>query len=234
MARSKKKTQAKSRSSKAKRPAKARKVVKKASAKRAAARKPAKKSSGKKATAKKATAKRPAKKVAAKQVVEKKVAAKKPAGKPGTRKPGAGLSGRNAEVLSRAHARAEAEGLLARLPPPVVPIFNILRNLVREAAPEAVERIEGNAPAYFAGGMFARIEPRDRDVLLRFIKGTKLPSGMLLDEQGDDGTVALTSLDSVRASVLRTLVREAVMMNLDKAPKPDAPKMPVKAGQALA
>jgi len=161
-------------------------------------------------------AKRPAKsgktkKAAPRKAPAKKVAARKPTrGKAG--KPSAGSRLRAA--LGRANARAEVEGLLARLPPPVAPIVKTLRKLVLEVAPEAVERIEGSAPAYFAGGMFAKIEPHERDVMLKFVLGSKLPSNAFLEK---DGSVTLSNLDSVRESVLRTLVREAVMLNLGKA-----------------
>lgn len=200
---SKKKTQAKSRS----------KVKRAAKGAKKSARKPAPKSA-RKAAPKKLAKKSAPKKVAAKKPAPKRVAAKKPAPK----KAGGALSQKNAAVLSRANARAELEGLLGRLPPPVAPIVKTLRKLVLEAAPEAVERVEGGEAAYFAGGMFARIEPHERDVLIKFIKGAQLPSGAVLKTDGKSGTVTLSSLDSVRASVLRTLVREAVMLNLDKSP----------------
>lgn len=210
---SKKKTQAKSRSQKVKRAAKGAKKT---------ARKPAPKSARKSAPKKAAPKK--AKKAAPKKVAARKPAPKKPAPKkaaakkPASKKAGGALSRKDAAVLSRANARAELEGLLGRLPPPVAPIVKTLRKLVLEAAPEAVERVEGGEAAYFAGGMFARIEPHERDVLIKFIKGAQLPSGAVLETDGKSGTVTLSSLDSVRASVLRTLVREAVMLNLDKSP----------------
>lgn len=208
MARSKKKTQAKSRSQKVKRAAKGAKK---------AARRPAPKVA-KKAT-KKATKKAaPKKKVAAKKPVAKKVAAKQAAAKKPAKKPAAKLSPKNSAVLNRASARAEVEGLINRLPPPVAPIVKTLRKLVLESAPEAVERVEGGEASYFAGGMFARIEPHERDVLIKFMKGSKLPSNAVLKPDGDAGTVTLTSLDTVRESVLRTLVREAVLLNLEKSP----------------
>lgn len=204
---SKKKTQAKSRS-KVKRAAKG--------AKKAAPKKVAKKAAPKK-LARKAAPKKVAKKAGPKKVAAKKPAPKKPAAKKPGKNTGA-LSNKNAAVLSRANARAEVEGLLNRLPPPVAPIVKTLRKLVLEAAPEAVERVEGGEAAYFAGGMFARIEPHERDVLIKFMKGAQLPSNAVLKTDGKSGTVTLSSLDSVRASVLRTLVREAVMLNLDKSP----------------
>jgi hypothetical protein len=188
-----------------------------------------------KAKAKARPAKRPTEARRGKALAKKRPANKaatKPANK---RAPKAGLSGKNAAVFKRAAARAEVEGLLSRLPPPVAPIVKTLRQLVLEAAPEAVERIEDGVPSYFAGGMFARIEPHERDVLIKFIRGAELPSSAVLQTDGQVGTATLSSIDAVRASVLRTLVREAVLLNLSKSPvKPDAPLMPAAEGQALA
>lgn len=158
------------------------------------------KGKAKKAALKKKPARAVAKKAKPAKKVAKKVAARKGPSK-------------LVSAINRANARAEVEGLLARLPPPVAPIVKTLRKLVLEVAPEAVERVEGNAPAYFAGGMFARIEPHERDVLVKFVFGKELPSSAVLKS---DGSVTLSSLDSVRESVLRTLVREAVMLNLGK------------------
>lgn len=189
-------------------------AMKKAPASKAKARGSAKKAAVKRASlARKAAG--PKKKAAAAKP-KKKVAAAKPKA---TRAPvKRGLSAKNAEVLSRASARVEVEGLLSRLPPPVAPIMKTLRELVLEAAPEAVERLEGDTASYFAGGMFASIKPMEREVLLNFVKGARLPSSIVLKRKGGAAAVALSSIDSVRASVLRTLVREAVMLNLEKSP----------------
>ena len=118
-------------------------------------------------------------------------------------------------AVGRALAQADVEGLMNRLPPPVQPVVKTLRKLVLEAAPEASEMLEDGSPAYFANGVFARIEPREREVLVRFLKGDQLPSASELT--GD--AITLTSVAELKDSVLRKLVREAVMLNLSM-PKP--------------
>jgi hypothetical protein len=90
-----------------------------------------------------------------------------------------------------------------------------LRSLFLESAPEATELIENSAPAYFAHGVFARIEAQDRAVLVRFLRGNELPSSSELAAEGDTGTLLVSSVEDLKAEVLRKLVREAVMINLN-------------------
>lgn len=122
------------------------------------------------------------------------------------------------EATNRALAQAEVEGLLRRLPPPVQPVVKTLRRLMLDAAPEATERLEDGAPAYFANGVFARIEPKEREVLVKFMRGGQLPSAAELPADGDSRVVSLSSLAELKESVLRKLVREAVMLNLSPPP----------------
>jgi hypothetical protein len=122
------------------------------------------------------------------------------------------------EATNRALAQAEVEGLLRRLPPPVQPVVKTLRRLMLDAAPEATERLEDGAPAYFANGVFARIEPKEREVLVKFMHGGQLPSAAGLPGEGDSRVVSLASLEELKESVLRKLVREAVMLNLSPPP----------------
>jgi hypothetical protein len=181
------------------------------------------------AKAKKAVARKPApkKKVAPKKPAPKKVAV--PPKKPAPAKKVVAAAKRTAPSkktapvqlqllspeVSRALAQADVEGLVSRLPPPLQPTVNAIRKLVLEAAPEASEKLDDGAPAYFANGVFARIEPAERSVLVRFLKGGQLPSASEL--QGD--TVSLTSVDDVKHAVLQKLVREAVLLNLSPAPQ---------------
>jgi hypothetical protein len=109
----------------------------------------------------------------------------------------------------------EIEGYVRSLPPPIVPIVNRLRQLVRDAAPEARELLDPNGPAYDSNGLFARIEAGDRQVMLTFLKGAQLDAdeGTLL---GDGATRVLTvdSLEGLKESVLQALVRQAVLLNV--------------------
>jgi hypothetical protein len=211
IARSKKKAKSSSKA-KSKKPALKKKVVAKA--------KPAKKVVKAKKPAP-APKKKPVAKKAAPKPAPKKVAApaKKPAPPP-AKKPAAKvipIPVKKVPVqvpmfpeVDRALAQAAVEGLISRLPPPVQPVVNTLRRLVLEAAPEAQEQLDDGAPAYFANGVFARIEPTERVVLVRFLKGEQLPSSGEL--QGD--SLSLSAIDELKESVLRKLVREAVMLNM--------------------
>lgn len=155
---------------------------------------------------KKAVAKKPApKKVAARKPAPKKIAAKKTAPK----KPAAAkLHPRVQSAL----AQVTVEGFVTRLPPPVQPIVNALRSILRDAAPEAQELLDDGTPAYFANGIFARIVPEERRVLVRFLKANELPSG----SSAPGGEFELTDAEELRESVLRQLVREAVLLNLSE------------------
>lgn len=115
-----------------------------------------------------------------------------------------------APAVDRALAQADVEGLISRLPPPVQPVVKTLRRLVLEAAPEASELLDDGSPAYFANGVFARIIPSERQVLVKFLRGDDLPSASELS----DGALTLTSVEELKETVLRKLVREAVMLNL--------------------
>ena len=117
-------------------------------------------------------------------------------------------------AVDRALAQADVEGLISRLPPPVQPVVKTLRRLVLEAAPEASELLDDGSPAYFANGVFARIIPSEREVLVKFLRGDDLPSASELS----DGAISLTSVEELKETVLRKLVREAVMLNLSMPP----------------
>lgn len=176
--------------------------------------------------ARRKVAAKPKKKVVAKKVVGKKkpVAAKKvappkkkkaaPAPAPAKKKPVAAKPAALHPTVKSALEKADIEGLINRLPNPVQHVVKSLRALVLENAPEASEALEDGAPSYFANGLFARIVPEERAVLVRFLKAGQLPSANEL--QGD--TFAITELDEMKQNVLRRLVREAVLENLRTVP----------------
>ncbi len=198
-ARSKKKAKSGSKT-KSKTALKKKPAIKARSAKAVKAKKPA---------PKKKPTRAPAKKVAVK-AAPKKVAAKKPAPKATPISPRKPL----APAVDRALMQADVEGLISRLPPPVQPVVKTLRRLVLEAAPEASELLDDGSPAYFANGVFARIVPSERVVLVKFLRGGHLPSANELTGDGETRTLSLSSLEELKETVLRKLVREAVMLNL--------------------
>lgn len=117
-------------------------------------------------------------------------------------------------ALDRALEAGEVKGFLARLPRPLQPMVTRLRAILLDSAPEALEFLEHERPSYFARGVFARIEPREREVLVRFLRGGSLPSSSELGGIGDERILKLSSLDELRTDVLQRLVREAVAFNL--------------------
>ncbi len=181
--------------------------------KKAPAKKPAPKKSsvtgnkGKKVVARPAKKAAPKKKAAAKKPAPtKKVVAKKAVAKKRTQRtiPSA--------ALDRAMAAAQVQGVMSRLSPPLQPLVARLRMLFLESAPEAFELLQQESPAYYAQGVFARIEPKDREVLVRFLRGSMLPSGDDLSGSGEDRVVAV-SADELKTDLLQKLVREAVALN---------------------
>jgi hypothetical protein len=117
-------------------------------------------------------------------------------------------------ALDRALEAAEVKGYLARLPTPLQPMVTRLRAILLDSAPEALEFLEHERPSYFARGVFARIEPKEREVLVRFLRGGSLPSSGELRGFGEERILKLSSLEELKTEVLRKLVREAVVLNL--------------------
>ncbi len=203
-ARSKKKAKSGSKT-KSTRALKKKPAIKARSAKAVKAKKPAPK--------KKVAAKAAPRKIAAK-AAPKKIAAKKPVTRIVPKATPLSPKKPLAPAVDRALMQADVEGLISRLPPPVQPVVKTLRRLVLEAAPEASELLDDGSPAYFANGVFARIVPSERTVLVKFLRGGHLPSASELTGDGETRTLSLSSLEELKETVLRKLVREAVMLNL--------------------
>ena len=198
---------------------------------KARSKKKAKSTSKAKSSKKAALKKKPALK--AKSVKAKKAAPKKPVAKKAPKKP-RNLVGTAKPIMpyatpvsrpavekkalapevNRALMQAEVDGLISRLPPPVQPVVKTLRRLVLEAAPEASELLDDGSPAFFANGVFARIVPSERTVLVKFLRGGHLPSAHELIGDGETRSLSLSSLEELKETVLRKLVREAVMLNM--------------------
>lgn len=170
-----------------------------------------------KTTKAKAAKKAPKKPAPKKTSARKKTASKKTAARTKRKVPSRGSSSASKAAGARVLDQARAQGLMARLSPPVQPMVARLRALFLESAPEAVELFEESSAAYFAEGVFARIEPQDRAVIVRFLRGHELPSSAELSGDGPARTLVVSSVDDLRTDVLRKLVREAVMINLKLA-----------------
>lgn len=190
-----------------------------------AAKKSAKRGKAPKATSKtKKRATKPApKRVAKKPAPKKKAAPKKPVAKTkaAPKKPAPKKKAAPKKPAPTLYANVtlpelpEIEGYARSLPPPILVLVNKLRQLVRDAAPEAKELLDPSGPAYEANGLFARIEANDREVLVMFLKGAHLeaPDGTLAGD-GEIRSLAVESVESLRESVLQGLVRQAVLLNV--------------------
>jgi hypothetical protein len=93
-----------------------------------------------------------------------------------------------------------------------------LRNLVREAAPEAKESIKWAQPVYELNGPFCYIRAFKNHVNFGFWRGVELPDpeGILTGSGEKMRHVKLTGLEDIREDVFRVLVRDAVMLNRSK------------------
>jgi hypothetical protein len=93
-----------------------------------------------------------------------------------------------------------------------------LRDLVREAAPEAKESIKWAQPVYEENGPFCYIRAFKNHVNFGFWRGVDLPdeAGILEGSGEKMRHVRLTGLDDIREDIFRDLVRAAVALNRSK------------------
>jgi hypothetical protein len=93
-----------------------------------------------------------------------------------------------------------------------------LRELVREAAPQAKESIKWAQPVYEDNGPFCYIRAFKNHVNFGFWRGVDLPDEAgILEGSGDKMRhVKVTGLQDIREGIFRDLVREAVALNRSK------------------
>jgi hypothetical protein len=93
-----------------------------------------------------------------------------------------------------------------------------LRDLVREAAPEAKESIKWAQPVYEENGPFCYIKAFKNHVNFGFWRGVDLPdeAGILEGSGEKMRHVKLTNLEGIREDVFQDLVRAAVTLNRTK------------------
>ncbi len=105
------------------------------------------------------------------------------------------------------------------LPPPIKPLVKLIRQIVKDAAPEAKELLAVGGPVYEANGVFARISPREREVLIQFLSSADSARGK--KQKSKSVHLSVESVSKLQRSVLRSMVREAVALNLGKKPLAD-------------
>jgi len=90
-----------------------------------------------------------------------------------------------------------------------------LRQIVREAAPEAKESIKWAQPVYESHGPFCYIKAFENAVNIGFWRGVDLkdPGGLLQGSGVKMRHVKLTEADVIQADALADFVRQAIRLN---------------------
>jgi hypothetical protein len=97
----------------------------------------------------------------------------------------------------------------------------ILRQIIREAAPEAVETFKWSQPVYEHNGIFAYIKAFKHTINFGFWHGADLedPSGLLIGDNESMRRIVLTRLEDIDVEKYAALVRQASALNQPKATK---------------
>lgn len=93
-----------------------------------------------------------------------------------------------------------------------------VRQIVLEAAPDAVESIKWAQPVYETNGPFSYMKAFKNSVNFGFWRGVELedPTGLLQGTGEKMRHVKLTGIDDVDEAALAGFVRQAVQLNLTK------------------
>ena len=94
-------------------------------------------------------------------------------------------------------------------------VVSMLRDLIREAAPEATEAIKWAQPVYEDHGPFCYIKAFKNHVNFGFWRGADLPDpeGLIESSGKKMGHVKLVGSDEIRPEVFAEYVRAAVVLN---------------------
>jgi hypothetical protein len=97
-------------------------------------------------------------------------------------------------------------------------IVSSVRQIVREAAPNADEAIKWAQPVYSSNGPFAYIKAFKNSVNFGFWRGVELkdPKGLLQGSGDKMRHIKLTSTDDIDAGAFSDFVNQAVQLNQTK------------------
>jgi hypothetical protein len=104
----------------------------------------------------------------------------------------------------------------AKVPPEFRPVVAVIRDLVRECAPNAREEVSYGMPVYKLKGLFAWINPPKKDVTFSFTRGDKIEDRYgLLSGTARAGTrhVKMKKLGDVNKTALKYYIRQAVKLD---------------------
>ena len=108
------------------------------------------------------------------------------------------------------------DAYIATLDEPQSTVVRALRELVRDAVPDAVEVVKWAQPVYEKNGPFCYIKAFPRYVNLGFWRGASLQDPHGLVHSGGDkmGHVRIATVDEIARARLRPLVKEAAALNV--------------------
>lgn len=112
-------------------------------------------------------------------------------------------------------AGGNVDAYVSLLPSPQQMIVNRVRALVASAAPEAIETLKWGQPVYEVNGPMAYIKAYKGYVNFGFWRGAMLEGpAEVLEGDGDQMRhVRLFAFDDIKDEVLKTLVRQAALLN---------------------
>jgi hypothetical protein len=104
------------------------------------------------------------------------------------------------------------EFVKTRVLPEFQPVVEMLRELMREMAPDAEEAIRYGIPTYRGSRIFAFISPTKKDITFAFSRGSQFDDkyGLLRGRGKVSKHVKIKSLQGVNMDALRYYIRQAV------------------------
>jgi hypothetical protein len=110
------------------------------------------------------------------------------------------------------------EEYIAALPPAQAELVRVVRELVRQAAPDARESIKWAQPVWEVQGPVCSVKAFRQACNVNFWRGAELaeradPDRLLLGQGGKMRHLRLAGLDDVRPAALQRLVQAAVELN---------------------
>ena len=107
------------------------------------------------------------------------------------------------------------EFVRARVLPELRPVVAMIRELMKECAPEAQESISYGIPAYKVRRIFAVISPTKKDITFSFSRGAQFKDkyGLLKGVGKSSKHVKIKSLAEAHKTALRYYIKQAVKLD---------------------
>ncbi|HEY3289917.1 MAG TPA: DUF1801 domain-containing protein [Anaerolineae bacterium] len=107
------------------------------------------------------------------------------------------------------------EFIEARVQPEFHDVVAMIRQLMRELAPDATESISYGIPAYKRNRIFAVISPTKKDITLSFSRGAQIEDkyGLLKGVGKSSKHVKIKSVASANMAALRYYIKQALKLD---------------------